>query len=231
MGQDSLDVRPGEEITADKWNKMKKAADAAQVLRGGDNTRSIATPHGVLISTKHGGGWNHPWRVVTSQLSARIYPGTVNGEYPTIVDADKNETKIDAKPPPYLNLSSVPNVNPRNNVGWIALELQLKDDYRTIETAKIVQVAFIVGSELHTDNPFFFFGLPGIGNSVNAAGETTHGVRYPLARLQYFPNTNTVDIFQVSMFNLNHVCKPPAQQHFPNAPDQSTLPRHFFYPA
>ncbi len=222
MPQDFLQVSPGEAITADKWNRTMKAAVSAQILRGGDNVRTISTPAGTLINTKHGGGWNHPWRVVASQLSARVYPGTVNGEYPTILDADGTEKKIDAHPPPYLNLSA-PNINTRNNVGWIALELKLKEDYRDIETAKVVQVNFIVGSELHTDNPFFFFGLPGIGN---------FSVRYPLARLQYFPNTNSLDIYQVAMFNLNHVCKPPDQQRNGGGePNRSTLPRHFFYPA
>lgn len=222
MPQDSLEVRPGEAITAEKWNRMQKAAIASQILRGGDNIRTISTPKGTLISTKHGGGWNHPWRVVASQLSARIYPGTVNGAYPTVRDADNTEKPIDAKPPPYLNLSQ-PKINGRNNVGWIALELKLKEDYREIESAKVVQESFIVGSELHTDNPFFFFGLPGIGN---------FSVRYPLARLQWFPNTNTLDIYQVAMFNLNHVAKPPdAQRNGGAEPNRSSLPRHFFYPA
>jgi hypothetical protein len=222
MPQDSLEVRPGEPITAEKWNRVQRTAYASQILRGGDNTRTLSTPKGTLINTKHGGGWNHPWRVVASQLSARVYPGTVNGAFPTIRDSDGTEKQIDVKPPPYLNLSQ-PSVNDRNNVGWIALELKLKEDYREIETAKVVQVSFIVGSELHTDNPFFFFGLPGIGN---------FSVRYPLARLQYFPNTNSLEIYQVAMFNLNHVCKPPdAQRNGGAEPNRSSLPRHFFYPA
>lgn len=222
MAQDPLSVKSGEPITADKWNRMQKAAVASQILLGGDNVRTTSTPMGTLISSKHGGGWNHPWRVVSSQLSARVYPGTVNGQYPTILDADGTEKTIDVKPPPYLNLSQ-PKINQRNNVGWIALELELDEDYRTIKTAKIVQVDYIVGSELHTDNPFFFFGLPGIGNFK---------VRYPLARLQWFPNTSSIDIYQVAMFNLNHVAKPPdAQRNGPGEPNRSSLPRHFFYPA
>jgi hypothetical protein len=217
MNQDFLNVKPGEAVTAEKWNQMQKAAAASQVLRGGENTRIQMTPHGTLINTKHGGGWNHPWRVVTSQKEATIYPGTVNGEYPSIKTPDNQVTRIDAKPAPRLDMV-FPKVGP-NGVGWIALELQLEDDYRMIKTAMVVQTDYIVGSELATNNPFFFFGLPGIGG---------HKVRYPLARLHYFRDSGALDIFQVAMFNLNHTCKPPNPD--PD-PAKSTLPRHFFFPS
>jgi hypothetical protein len=219
--QDFLEVQPGEKITAQKWNQMQRAAAASQVLRGGENIRIQVTPHGTILNSKHGGGFNHPWRVVASQLQARVYPGTVNGEYPSMVDRDGNIIRMDAKPPPYLDLSA-PKIG-LNDVGWIAIELKLKDDYRTIETARVVQCDFIVGSEKGTTNPFFFFGLPGIGN---------FSVRYPIARLQWFRDSQSLDIYQVAMFNLNHTCKPPAQQTTaPGTKAQSTLPRHFFFPA
>jgi hypothetical protein len=217
MRDDFLSVKAGDPITAEKWNQMQRAANGSQVLRGGENIAVSSFPHGVILNGRHGGGFNHPWRVVSSQLSAKVSPGTINGEYPSIVDADNNITKIDAEPPPLLDLSD-PKVL-ENGVGWIALELKLKEDYRTIETARVVQCDFIVGSEQSTTNPFFFFGLPGIGN---------FSVRYPLARLQWFSNIGTLSIFQVAMFNLSHTCKPPNPD--PD-PAKSSLPRHFFFPA
>jgi hypothetical protein len=220
MSQDFLDVRPGEKVTADKWNQMKKAAAAAQILRGGDNTRITVTPHGTLINAKISGGWTNPWRVVAAQRACTVAPGTVNGEYPTLLDNDGNTKRLDEKPAPQLNISNL-QLGP-NNVGWIAIELKSKEDYRTIDTVKVVQCDFIVGSELATSNPFFFFGLPGIGDFK---------VRYPLARIHYFPESDTIDIFQVAMFNLNWTCKPPAQISKPGEPAQSSLPRHFFFPA
>jgi hypothetical protein len=221
MNQDFLEVKPGEVVTAAKWNQMQKAAAASQVLRGGDNTRIHVTPHGTLINTKHGGGFNHPWRVVANQLEATVNPGTVNGGTPMIHDiATGEDVPMDRNPAPTISMQ-FPKVGP-NGIGWIALELKLKEDYRTIETAFVVQADFIVGSELATTNPFFFYGLPGIGN---------FSVRYPLARLQWFSDSESVTVFQISMFNLNHTCKPPAQISKPGELFASTLPRHFFFPA
>lgn len=227
MNQDFLEVRAGEKVTADKWNQMQKAAASTQVLRGGDNVRIQITPHGTLINSKHGGGWNNAWRVVASQRICTVAPGTVNGEYPSIKDPDGKVIRIDTKPRPHLSLEH-PVFGP-NGVGWIALELKLKEDYRTIESAMVVQADYIVASELATTNPFFFFGLPGIGNFK---------VRYPLARIHQVVEANPItgqppvlDIFQVAMFNLNFSCKPPAQQSTDGKQAQSSLPRYFFWPA
>lgn len=222
---DFLDVNPGDPVTADKWNRLIKSTERSTVLYGGEDMRINKTPHGTLINAKHIGGFLHPWRVLVSTQAASIYPGLINGQTPTI----NGRPMTDRTPPPLLELQD----NFNNGLGWIALELETDKDpkdtsddpthkYAIIKTAKIVQCQVITGSELHTINPFFYFGFPGIGDFK---------VRYPLARLQKLGDA--VNVFQVAMFNLNWKAKPPQPSGggTEGTAIGSAFPRHFFWPA
>lgn len=210
MRDDFLNVKPGDPVTADKWNQMVKANRANDVLIGGENVRIQKLPHGTLVNAKHGGGFLHPWRTLVSPTSARVMPGLVNGQQPTIKDARGTEHKLNEQPPPLLPIL---DGNFNHNLGWIALELTVSDDYRTIKKAHVVQCDVILDSEYDTNNPFFFYGLP---------GRAGHKVRYPLARLERIAR-GRYNVFQVAMFNLNWIAKPPT-------PGQSAISRHFFWP-
>lgn len=218
-------VKPGDPITSDLWNRLLRATERTDVLYGGDNMRVTKTPHGTLIHAKHVGGFLHPWRVLASNTKISVYPGLINGRTPTIND----KPMTDRVPPPLLELSK-DSFN--KGLGWVALELETDKDkndksetpnmYATIKTAKVVQCQMIASSEKLTDNPFFYFGYPGIGDFK---------VRYPLARLQLVGDG--VNVYQVAMFNLNWKAKPPQPTGGGTAGTAlgSAFPRHFFWPA
>jgi hypothetical protein len=214
-------VRPGQPVSASEWNKLVAAAEAAVPLLGGEDIRINRTPHGTMYNAKLGGGFTHPWRVLMGQNSATVRTGLINGQEPMIVDARGNEIPMSNRPSPHI---AIRNFGP-NNIGWIALELWVDDKYRKIERAFVKQTAIIVGSELTTDNPFFFYGLPGIPSTGLPK------VRYPLARIQRL-GPGAYSLFQMAMFNLNWICKPPQPQGAGTAgtAGQGALPRHFFWP-
>lgn len=216
-------VRAGQPVSAEAWNRMVAAAQATVPLLGGEDIRINRTPHGTLYNAKLGGGWVHPWRVLLGQGSATVNPGTINGQEPTVVDERGNEIPMSNNPAPRLNIR---NFGP-DNIGWIALELTVDKNYRTIKTAHVVQSAIIIGSELTTNNPFFFYGLPGIPSGDPDSPK----VRYPLARIQLL-GPGAFSLFQVSMFNLNWVAKPPQTAAAAGGgPSTGANPRHFFWPA
>lgn len=212
MTNDFLEVKRGDAITADLWNRMEKASLRSRVLLGGENMRVDQFPHGALLSAKHGGGWDHPWRVIISSAAAMVSPGTVNGEKPTIKDKAGHQQLMTNRPPPLIALSH--SLFDSHGNGWIALELLLDKNYNAIKTAEVKQTMTITGAELTTDNPFFFFGLPGIAGFK---------ARYPLAKLKRLPGGG-MQVYQIAMFNVNHKAKPPQE-------GQTSLARHFFWPA
>lgn len=218
---DFLSVKPGDPITADGWNQLLKSNDRANVLYGGENVRVTKLPHGTMLNAKQTSGFIHPWRVSVSTTSAHVQPGTINGMIPTIQDKKTGQQrKMTDRPPPILHLND--NTFNASGIGWVALEIQTDKNYRDIKTAKVVQCQLIVGSEAVTNNPFFYFGLPGIGD---------FRVRYALARLQKV-GKGKFNVFQVAMFNLNWRAKPPSPQSgTANQATQGNLPRHFFWPA
>jgi hypothetical protein len=220
VNNDFLNVRPGDKVTADLWNRMRGAADATQPLLGGENVRIQRTPHGTLYNAKHAGGWVHPWRVLLSRETVTVFPGLINGQEPKMQDTTGKEVPLSNRPPPHLKIGSF---GP-NNIGWIALELTVDNTYHKIQKARVVQCATIVGSELATANPFFFYGNPGI------PGDPPR-VRYALARIQKL-GEGAYSVYQVAMFNLNWIAKPPQPQGAGTAATagQGALPRHFFWP-
>jgi hypothetical protein len=221
MAGEFLNVRPGDPITAEIWKQLLSSTDRASVLYGGENVRIVKSPHGTLLNAKNSGlGFLHPWRVTISRTTAQVYPGLVNGGKPTIKDPVTGEDKaLQDRPPPVILLND--NIFSASGIGWIALQITTDKTYKPIKKAEVIQCQVIVGSEVVTDNPFFFFGLPGIGNFQ---------VRYPLARLQRVAKFK-YDVFQVAMFNLNWIAKPPAlASGTAKQATQGVLPRHFFWP-
>ncbi len=231
LGGDFLTVKQGDPISAEKWTRMQRESERNTILYGGENTRVNKNTRGVMINAFNKGGFLHPWRALVSSQTATIWPGTINGTFPKIKDQDGTLRDITERPPPLIPMVGA-KFNP-SDIGWIALELQLEDDYRKIKTATVVQTDYIVGSEGHgtpgttgfvqgTNNPFFYFGNPGIGDKK---------VRYQLVRLRKVgvdtKGNNLIDSFQVAMFNLNWACKPPAGP----GNTGSQIPRHFFWPA
>lgn len=218
MNDDFLTVRKGDPITAEIWNRMQRAGDRSSVLLGGENTRISRMPHGTLINAKHVGVFVHPFRVTVSGLSAIVLPGLVNGEVPTMRLATGSSgvnVPLDNRPPPVMKLSRA--LFDQIGQGWIALELKVEEKFFKIEKAEVIQCANITQANNNViNNPFFYFGLPGLPGGR---------VRYPIARL--FLRGGGIECFQVAMFNMNHKTKPPA----PAGTGNTMLPRHFFWPA
>lgn len=203
---------------------MGSLAKSTQPLLGGEDVRITRTPHGTLYNAKRTGGFQHPWRVLVSNETATVYPGMINGQEPTILDQRTgNKLPLSNRPSPHLRIGSF-----NKNIGWIALELTVDKTYHKIIEAEVVQSAIIVGSELTTNNPFFFYGLPGIPSSDPDRPK----VRYPLARLERV-GAKSYNVYQVAMFNLNWIAKPPQPQGAGTAATagQGALPRHFFWPS
>lgn len=221
MAGEFLDVKPGDPITAEIWNRLLAATDRSNVLYGGENIRVTKLPHGTIVNAKNTMGWLHPWKVIAAKKTATVLPGLINGEEPTMIDKKTGQPKkLSDRPPPQLSINE--RSLGANGIGWIALELETDEKYRAIKTAEVVQCQVITLSEEKTANPYFYFGLGGIGN---------FRVRYPLARLQ--KAINGISVYQVAMFNLNWAAKPPAPSGTGTARQagQSALPRHFFWPS
>lgn len=223
---DFLDVKPGDPITADIWNRLLRSTDRSNILYGGENIRVAHLPQGTLINAKHVGGFLHPWRVLVSTQTISVYPGLINGSKPKMLDANTGQDQeLTNRPPPLLQLNN--NTFKSDGTGWVALELTTDKGYKDIKKVIVKQCQMITEAERTTNNPFFYFGLPGI------EGVNSYKVRYPLARLQRV-GEGQVLVTQVAMFNLNWVAKPPPPPGGAGTKGTtigSAFPRHFFWPA
>lgn len=214
---DFLNVKAGDPLTMDLWNKMVAAARASQLCLGGENVNINQMPHGSLINSRFVRTWQHPWRMSASYAYAMFLPGTINGITPTVSGPQGRDVPINNNPAPVLPMSTSDWDD--NGFAWIALELTYDDNWKEIKKAEVVQRPNITREDSqHLDTPQLYLGYAGFNS--------THTARYPLVRLQRVQTqagTLRFNYWQVAMFNLQTKCTPPIQ-------GQTSVSRHYYWP-
>jgi hypothetical protein len=218
---DFLNVKAGDPVTMELWNKMVAAARSTQLCLGGENVNIHRMPHGSLINSRFVKGYQHPWRMIASYAYAQFYPATVNGITPTVTGPEGKDVLINNNPAPVLPMSK--SEWDDKGFGWMALELTYKDNWKTISKAEIVQRANITRQDKqHLDTPQLYLGYAGLVNSETGV----QIARYPLVRLQRVDSQAgdlKFNFWQVAMFNLQTQATPPIQ-------GQTSVSRHYFWP-
>src|SRR5262245_11923348 len=120
MQSDFLNVRAGDPVTQELWNRMTAAARASQLCLGGENINLRQMPHGSLINGRFVRGWHHPWKMVASYRIAQLLPGMINGMVPTVNTGKDGQVKLDHNPAPFLQLST--SEWDDQGFAWIVLE-------------------------------------------------------------------------------------------------------------
>jgi hypothetical protein len=207
------EVRSGQPITAELWNRAR-AAHRASLLRSGPGVRLRQTPNGTIITgATSGPDWDHPFKVSLIESRAKITPGTVNGIEPRIDDVPLSGTEGD--PPPELTWSRL-KVDDEGR-GYIALELTCDEKWKIIpELLTIVQVASFDSED--GEAPPEDSGGPASAGGI--AGLKGRRARYPLAMLRQRAS-GRVDVFQIVHFALQHRAKPRNEA--------AQIARHFFW--
>lgn len=214
---DFLNVKAGDPITMDLWNRMVSAARASQLCLGGENVSVHQMPHGSLINSRFVKGYQHPWRMVASYAYAQFFPATINGVTPTVTGPQGKDVLINNNPAPVLPMSK--SAWDDQGFAWMVLELTYDDAWKEIKRAEILQRPNITRQDSqHLDTPQLYLGYAGFND--------THTARYPLVRLQRVQSTAgdlKFNYWQVAMFNLQTQATPPIQ-------GQTSVSRHYFWP-
>jgi len=181
MGDISLFVKEGEELTAKLWDMLVKAARSTRILFG-NGIRGRRTPDGTLLSCSLWSPWPHPFTVSVSGSSATISKGLLNKIEPTITSNGKKipiSGTTDA-PQPTLDLSS-PKFDSDGN-GWILLEITADKTTLKATAVEVIQDSvFTITDQMKTRKAIAYLSKRSDGSFV---------------------------MFQVAFFNLTHlVCK------------------------
>lgn len=212
-GSDYLEVKRGDAIASDLWNRLV-ATNRARTIFQGENTRINMMPAGTIVhSNTQGYTWVHPWMASISNTGAVLQPGLVNLMEPSVAT---KEGDIKMSESPVLVFQDSLWDDAGN--GWICVELQMDDKDGEIKEIHVVQAPNISTDETTViELPQLFHGIGGLPD---------HRARYPLVKIRRV-DVGTVDVaieatYQIAMFHMNHKAKPAV------TPDG--IARHFFWP-
>jgi hypothetical protein len=222
---DYLLVRPGEEVTAELWNKLVAEVRARRIVRS-TGTRVSYAPDGQTIAFERPGGFSHAWQAnVAKDAGTRWYafvaPGTINGQEAVNPDGTKL-SDLAATNDPAIEIVSQ-KFDTRNR-GFIVAEIEMKAGYSAIDKITIVQCPDLT-SDSTTARPMSARWERGI---TGFDRDGVHRARYPIARLAL--SGGVVFCYQVAYWNQQHAAIPPVPPGTNQVSSGSSLARHFFWP-